>query len=237
MVYDSPDATSTNNESRQARLMRFSEREIAENHALLLERNAVFQRFGYDFEKSADFVLSRSLPLPGRVLEIGTGKGRFLSALLRHVPLVTTVDLDGSEQRFARLNIAFEKPRGEVRFVIADAGSLPWRERTFDSAISVNALHHMNNLPRIADELLRVVTHRGKIVLADLDEEGLAIFDSVHAQEGRTHQRTGFCFEDLAKHFRSRGCTAVLSHGYLHVVLFAFNPSADADTGGDQPLR
>jgi ubiquinone/menaquinone biosynthesis C-methylase UbiE len=209
--------------------MHFSKREIAENHALLLERNAVFKRFGYVVEQGADFVLSRALPLPGRVLEIGTGKGRFLAALLRHVPLVTTVDLDAAEQRFARLNIAFEKPRGKAKFVVADAASLPWGRSVFDSVISMNALHHMNDLPRIADELLRVVAAQGKIVLADLDEEGLAIFERVHLQEGRTHPRTKYCFEDLIKHFRAQGWSAMLSRGNYQVVLLACKRPAGTD--------
>jgi ubiquinone/menaquinone biosynthesis C-methylase UbiE len=216
--------------------MPFSEREIAENHALLLERNAVFRDLGYDFDRGTDFVLSNALPLPGRVLEIGTGKGRFLAALLRHVPLVTTVDLDGSEQRFARLNMAFEKPGGKAGFVVADAASLPWRGRAFDCVISVNALHHMSNLPRIMDELLRVVAPQGKIVLADLDEQGMEVFDRVHVQEGRTHQRTRYRFEDLTKHFEERGWSAVLSHGSFQVVLLAFRRCAPATRGQEHHL-
>ena len=209
--------------------MHFSNREVAENHALLLERNAVLKRFGYDVEQGADFVLSKALPLLGRVLEIGTGKGRFLATLLRHVPLVTTVDLDAAEQRFARLNIAFKKPKGKASFVIADAASLPWNESAFDSVVSMNALHHMNDLPRVADELLRVVAAQGKIVLADLDEEGLAIIERVHLQEGRTHPRTKYCFEDLIKHFRAQGWSSVLSHGNCQVVLLACKRPTGAD--------
>jgi len=209
--------------------MHFTKREVAVNHALLLERNAVLKRFGYDIEQGTDFVLSRALPLPGRVLEIGTGKGRFLAALLRQVPLVTTVDLDAAEQRFARLNIAFEKPNGKARFVIADAVSLPWRESVFDSVISMNALHHMNELPRVIDELLRIVAPQGKIVLADLDEEGLAIFDRVHLQEGRIHPRATYSFEDLIEHFRTQGWSTVLSRGHRQIVLLASKQSASAE--------
>jgi ubiquinone/menaquinone biosynthesis C-methylase UbiE len=201
--------------------MPFSQLEIMQNHARLQERDDVVRSFGYDFEEATHFVLSKALPLAGRVLEIGTGKGRFLTALLRHVPLVTTVDLDASEQRFARLNIAFDKPDGKVRFVVADAEKLPWGESAFDSVVSVNALHHMKNLYRIVDELLRILTPEGKIVLADLSDEGLAIFETVHLREGRTHERTKYRFEDLMKHFTARGWSAVLSHGDRQVVLLA----------------
>lgn len=56
--------------------MRFSRKTLAENHARLLERNKAFRLEGHDPDKDIAFVLSKALPLDGRVLEIGTGKGR-----------------------------------------------------------------------------------------------------------------------------------------------------------------
>lgn len=53
--------------------------EVLANHRKLLERNAYFRRFGYDLEVSIKFILAQALPLGGAVLEIGTGKGRFLA--------------------------------------------------------------------------------------------------------------------------------------------------------------
>jgi ubiquinone/menaquinone biosynthesis C-methylase UbiE len=180
--------------------MHFSQQEIEQNHVRLLERNTTYRRFGYDAEKGTDYVLSNALPLRGGVFEIGTGKGRFLTTLLRYVPIVTTVDVDASEQRFARLNVAYEKPAGEPRFVVADAARLSCGEGVFDCIVSMNALHHMDNLPRILDELLRVVTPQGKIVLADLSEEGFAIFERAHLHEGWTHVHATCRFEELLEH-------------------------------------
>jgi hypothetical protein len=57
--------------------MRFSRKELIDNHACLVERNAFYRQYGYDVEKNAAFALSKALPLTGRILEIGTGKGRF----------------------------------------------------------------------------------------------------------------------------------------------------------------
>ena len=52
-------------------------KEIKANHAQLDQRNAVHQRFGFDAQASVRFVLEKALPLRGRVLDVGTGKGRF----------------------------------------------------------------------------------------------------------------------------------------------------------------
>ena len=84
--------------------MRISRQKAFDNHARLMERNAIYRRCGYDADRSAAFILSHALPLSGKILEIGVGKGRFLTALLAHVPRVTTVDIDPAEQQCVRLD-------------------------------------------------------------------------------------------------------------------------------------
>lgn len=181
--------------------MRFSQKTLAENHECLIEQSAVYRRSGYDSDKNIAFILSKALPLKGRMLEIGTGKGRFLAALLRHVPLVTTLDVDPAGQRCARLNVAYEKPPGKARFVIADARRLPWGDGSFDAVVSMNALHHMRQIPLVIREILRMVRPGGKVVLADLNRRGFSIFDRIHRREGRIHERREYAFKDIVKLF------------------------------------
>jgi len=206
--------------------MRVSRQEIVDNHARYAGRNAVFRRHGYDADQSAAFILSHALPLPGRIMEIGTGKGRFLMALLAHVPLVTSVDIDPAEQRCARLNVAYAKPSGRARFTIANAADLPWPDHSFDGVVSVNALHHMKNVRRVIDEILRVTKPGGKIVLADFDSRGFSIIKKIHCQEQRIHERFPCRFKDLVKRFATHGWTAVLRSGDCQAVLIAAQVSA-----------
>jgi ubiquinone/menaquinone biosynthesis C-methylase UbiE len=184
--------------------MRFSQKALAENHARLIERNADYRQSGYDINKNTKFILSKALPLKGRVLEIGTGKGRFLVALLRHVPLITTIDVDPDGQRFARMNVAYEKPSGKARFVIADARRLPWCDGAFDAVVSMNAFHHMRQMPLVIGEILRVVRPNGKVVLADFNQRGFSIFDRIHRREQRIHERRKYDFTDVVKLFDAR---------------------------------
>jgi ubiquinone/menaquinone biosynthesis C-methylase UbiE len=201
--------------------MRFSPKELIDNHARLVERNAFYRRYGYDVEKNAAFVLSQALPLSGRVLEIGTGKGRFLTALIRQASRVTTIDIDAQEQRFARLNVAFARPPGKARFVIANAASLPWRNGTFDAVVSMNALHHITDVPAVVDEAIRVAKPTGKIVLADFSNKGFAIMEKIHRHEGRTHVHTRYGFRNLVESFAVRGWRAVLRSRDCEDVLIA----------------
>lgn len=74
--------------------MHFSKEEITEIRDSMAQRNEKLRRYGYDSDASVAFILSKILPLPEPILEIGTGKGRFLAELLRHAPRVTTIDID-----------------------------------------------------------------------------------------------------------------------------------------------
>ncbi len=89
------------------------------NHARRAERDALFRRFGYDPDVAVEFVLAKALPLPGPVLDIGTGKGRFVVALAPHCTEVTTVDISASEQRFARLTSSARPPSRPGAFSIS----------------------------------------------------------------------------------------------------------------------
>jgi SAM-dependent methyltransferase len=206
--------------------MRMSQKEARENHARLLARDASFRQFGYDAQRNTDFVLSQALPLPGRILEVGTGKGRFLTALLAHVPLVTTIDVDPAEQHCARLNVSYAKPPGRARFVIADAARLPWRVCSFDSVVSVNALHHIEDWLGVVDEVIRVTRPAGRIVLADFSERGFAIMDRIQRQEGHVHEHKPYRFHDLIKRFAENGWRATLRTDDCQEVLIAVGPSA-----------
>ena len=72
------------------------------------QREALFQRFGYDSAASLKFILAKGLPLPGRVVEIGTGKGGFLAQLGKHADHITTLDIDADQQRWR--NAMFARP-------------------------------------------------------------------------------------------------------------------------------
>jgi len=185
--------------------MRYSQKIIDQNHARLQERDELFRKFGYDFDKSILFVLSSILPLAGAVLEIGTGKGRFLSALAVEVPFVTTVDVDPSEQRFARLNTTWMGVSRKIRFLVQNAERLTFRNGSFDTVVSMNALHHFRKPIAAVHEMVRVLRPGGRIMLSDLDRSGYRIFDRVFASEGCTHTRFHYQFKDLADCLRMQG--------------------------------
>ncbi|MCX6911118.1 MAG: class I SAM-dependent methyltransferase [Verrucomicrobia bacterium] len=203
------------------------------NRRAVLERERFFRKFGYDLPRGIAFALAQALPLGGSVLEIGTGKGRFLMELAKRVATVTTVDITAKERMFARLNARFAGVEDRIKFVLRDAGRLPWRDGAFDAAVTFNAMHHIPHFQRVLKEMLRVVKPGGKIVLGDFSPRGFQIMDRIHRAESKTHQHEVHHFCDLQRFLRERGLKTRLRKGCNQEVLVATLPSANVCTASE----
>jgi ubiquinone/menaquinone biosynthesis C-methylase UbiE len=199
--------------------------QVLSNHRQMTERDALMRGLGYDFAAGIEFVLAQALPLAGSVLEIGTGKGRFMVALAPHVKTLTTVDISAEEQRGARLNARFAGVKTQIKYVLQDAAHLPWPDQTFDAAVTMNAIHHIPHFIQVLEEMQRVVKLGGKLVLADLSPRGFQIMARFHRSEGKTHEHHRCDFRDLQKLLRDRGWTTRLLKGCNQEVLVANGPA------------
>ena len=138
------------------------------------------------------------------MLEVGTGKGRFLIRLARHVKSVTSVDVSAEEQRCARLNARYAGVEKRIRFVLQDASRLPWEAASFDAAVSMNAMHHIAHFKQVLGEMMRVVKPGGKIVLADFSPRGFQIIAREQRSQGKAHPRERHDFGKLQRLLQRR---------------------------------
>lgn len=208
----------------------------AANHRRLAARDARMRRFGYDVSAGVKFVLAQALPLEGSVLEIGTGKGRFLSAVARRVASVTTLDISAEEQRYARLNIEYAGVKNRVQYVIGDAACLPWPDAAFDAIVTMNAIHHIPDFHRVLEEMRRVVKPGGKLVLADFSPRGFQIMARFHRSEGKIHERHRCDFSALRKRLRGAGWTTRYRKGKMQEVLVAWRPGVPVQSPKSNPV-
>jgi ubiquinone/menaquinone biosynthesis C-methylase UbiE len=199
--------------------------ETVHNHQTMSERQALFRRFGYDSTASLKFILAKALPLPGHVLEIGTGKGGFLAQLAKHADHITTLNIDADQQRLAKRHVRQAGPRCPIRYVIHDAERLPWADETFNSVVSVNTFHHLERPKRVLKEMLRVLKPGGKFVLCDLSPRGFQIFDRIFQFEGGTHPRLKHGLAGFGRLLRHPGWKTRRFKGCNQEILVATAPS------------
>jgi ubiquinone/menaquinone biosynthesis C-methylase UbiE len=126
-----------------------------------------WERFAYLMnggERRARAQVMRHLPdLSGtRLLDVAIGDGGNLPLVPEDCLVfgndISTVQLLGCRRRF---------PRRGIRLVFGEAERLPFREATFDNALSYGALNYFNDPLGALREMARVVRPGGTIVVCD----------------------------------------------------------------------
>ena len=109
-------------------------------------------------------------PPPARVLDLGTGTGSAAFAIAERFPAAEVVGADLSEQMIehARRRIP-DGDEGRIRFDVADASRLPYRDKSFD-------LVSLANMIPFFDELARMVAPGGHILLSFSGGAGTPIY-------------------------------------------------------------
>ncbi|MFC1667715.1 class I SAM-dependent methyltransferase [Candidatus Omnitrophota bacterium] len=180
------------------------EEKLLENHKRYLERIKFYKKFGYDVEEERRFILEKAYPLYGEILEVGTGKGYFTIELAKEGYNLTSIDISDEEQEFARLNIQYFGFEKLVDFRIENAEKLSFPDASFDLIFSINTIHHLTNPIKVIDELIRIVTLEGKIIISDFTKKGLKIIDQIHESEGRQHEAGQAVLADVSSYLESK---------------------------------
>ena len=177
---------------------------VIENHKKYLERKTLLKSFGYDIDKEREFVLDQAKPVSGRILEAGTGKGHFALALAKAGHSFVSFDISAEEQRFAELNIAHFGYQAQVDLRIENGERTSFLNNSFDLIFSVNVLHHLNNPYRVIDELIRIVSFQGRIVLTDFTDNGFKLMDKIHRLEGNSHHAGQVVFAEVESYLMKK---------------------------------
>jgi len=181
------------------------DKEVLENHKKYLERINFYRSFGYDLEKERDFILDKSLPISGKILEIGTGKGHFALALAKRGFSFISIDISSEEQKIAKLNMQYFGLEKQAVFRIENAQHLSFPEPSLLTIFSINVFHHLENPLAVLDEMVRLLQLAGKAVLSDFSTEGLEIINMCHTQEGRKHDYFKHRLDEAKDYFVNKG--------------------------------
>jgi len=163
------------------------DRKIKFNYEKYLERVNFYRTFGYDLEKERNFIIDKSAPVSGRILEIGTGKGHFAIALAKRGFNFISIDISASEQRIAEMNLRYFGLENRVSFKVMDARDMDLPDASFDMIFSVNVFHHLESPLEVLQEVTRLLRLGGKVVLSDFNAKGMRLINMCHSYEGRRH--------------------------------------------------
>ena len=192
-----------------------------ENHQRYLERKKFYAGFGYDTDKERDFILELAKPLCGKILEAGTGKGHFAIALAKQGYSFVAFDISEEELHLAKLNLAYFGLDTCVDFRIENAEHTSFADGSFDIVFSVNTLHHLRSPYKVIDELTRILSQKGKLILSDFTEEGFAIMGKIHALEGKTHEVSKTTLLDIESYLAKKGFSIKTTKSVYQRVLTA----------------
>lgn len=184
--------------------MTFSEFEKARNR--YFARQIVYKKHGCDPQGESWFILERSLPLEGRILEVGSGQGYFAMGLAERGFRIVGVDPCADDIAIARWNLEQRDLASLVELQVANGDSLPFPEHSFEVIFSVKVFHHLISPFKVVDEMIRVLASGGKIVISDFSEEGFSLVERIHREiEGKPHPRSGVALVEVKKYFVDKG--------------------------------
>jgi SAM-dependent methyltransferase len=105
------------------------------------------------------------------VLDVGCGPGNFTRSFAGRAKHATVVGLDTSRTMLARAVSETSAPN--VAYIRADACALPFRDATFDAICCFAALYLIEDPMRAVDEIARVLSSGGRLVLLSSCSRGL----------------------------------------------------------------
>ena len=161
-------------------------------HALEFDQRAAKS----DIRVQLGVKLIEALHLTGdeSILDLATGTGRFARPVARHLKGGKIVGLD---QALAMLRVAQEQkekdPIPGYLQIGGDGESLPFGNGVFHRAFVAFSLHHFGYPPRMVQEIRRILSSKGKIVVLDpvlvepQDSLDRSLHEQIHLVFRRSH--------------------------------------------------
>ncbi|MHC1631190.1 MAG: class I SAM-dependent methyltransferase [Methanotrichaceae archaeon] len=115
------------------------------------------------------------LPHGFRVLELGCGNGKTLSAMLKCTWKITALDVSLQAIKLSRDMTTSQSTSSEVNFVVSDASCLPFQKFSFDVVFAVHVIGHglLDERRHMILEAARVLRGGGQLFFQDFELEDI----------------------------------------------------------------
>ena len=117
----------------------------------------------------------------GRILDVGCGFGATAIVLAQSLPQSEVVGVDLSDPLLAFANkMVRDNSMGErITFEKADVQEIPYEDDSFDALINLQMLHIVEDPIAMLDEMERVLTPDGVLLMADIRRSWVGLLDKV----------------------------------------------------------
>jgi len=136
------------------------------------------------------------------ILDVATGSGRMLLQLLQRGYSVVSGDIDREALERAREGLGDLSDKATL--VIMDAHKIQFDDDSFAAATLANAIHHISDPAGALDEITRVLTPNGKLLVTEFNAEGFKLMEVHHSMLGRgEHPKGEMSTEEIDRYLRS----------------------------------
>jgi len=136
------------------------------------------------------------------VLDVATGSGRMLLQIVKRGYSVVSGDIDAGALGRARERLGTLADRPEL--VTMDAHDLPFNNDSFSAVTLVNAIHEMEKPRGVLDEITRVVTRDGRLLVVEFNNNGFELMELHHKKQGKgEHPKGEMSTDDIDRYLRS----------------------------------
>lgn len=107
----------------------------------------------------------------GRVLDVGTQEGHFVQVLKKNLlsySEIVGIDIDKEAIETAKNNLE----NRYLRFLVMNAEKIKFENESFDTVNISASLHHIANIPRVLNEMKRVLKPRGHFMIVEMHSSG-----------------------------------------------------------------
>ena len=157
----------------------------------------------------------------GRILDAGTGTGRFAIPLAK-INGNSVVALDYSHEMLD-LNQRLSAAQGirSIEYMQGDVEHLPFKDNEFDSVVSITVVRHFPQWRAILDEYIRVVRPGGKIIFEMCSGDHINAANRLVKRFGAKFRKDGFLsyeaeipFDELRQWLEAHGVDVLERHTY-----------------------
>ncbi|QOJ27896.1 MAG: class I SAM-dependent methyltransferase [Ignavibacteriales bacterium] len=169
------------------------------------QSDLLLNHWGYDvMEEYTEMISGAGFPDGCQILDVATGTGRAVSILVRLGYRVVTGDIsfDGKHDADKRVTPMYYH---RVQYVKLNLEQAPFGDDSVRNIVCMNTLHELENPNACLDEIFRIHSPNGTLLIADFNAEGMDIMDKLHIIKfGERHPKGKSSLRELECWLKSR---------------------------------